>query len=95
LDFQGWVWLFLIADGLTIWAVFGQLGTLGLLFNEFAIRQHISRVSAGCAWSIAVAVGVAFLIYSFRTARFYVEEHPIRKAGEVTQGKEIADKTKK
>jgi hypothetical protein len=88
LDFQGWVWLFLIADGLTIWAVCGQLGTLGLLFNEFANRQHISRVIAGCAWCVAVAVGVALLIYCFRSARFYVERHPSREVGAVEEVKE-------
>jgi hypothetical protein len=75
-DFEGWVWLFLLADGLTIWAVCGQLGTLGLLFNEFSMRQVISNVSAVCAWCVAVGVGLALLIYCFRTARFYVEEYP-------------------
>ena len=87
-DFEGWVWLFLLADGLTIWAVCGQLGTLGLLFNEFAMRQLISNVTAVCAWLLAVAVGIALLIYCFRTARFYVEEHPARTAAAALKKKE-------
>jgi hypothetical protein len=93
-DFEGWVWLFLLADGLTIWAVCGQLGTLGLLFNEFAMRQLISNVSAVCAWLFAVAVGIALLIYCFRTARFYVEEHPARAAdAALKKEKETAEGT--
>lgn len=90
LDFEGWVWLFLFADAITIWAVCGQLMTLGLLFNEFVVRQIISSVSAGCAWFIAVAVGVALLVYCYRTARFYVEEHPARNIGELKESKEFA-----
>jgi hypothetical protein len=61
LDFEGWVWLFLVADALTIWAACGQLATLMLLFNEFAIRQFISKLSVVCAWSVAIAVAMALL----------------------------------
>ena len=90
LDFEGWVWLFLVADALTIWAVCGQFATLGLLFNEFVVRQIISSVSAVCAWFIGVAVGVALLVYCYRTARFYVEEHPAREVEELRKGEEFA-----
>ena len=88
LDFEGWVWLFLLADGLTIWAVCGQLATLGLLFDEFAKRQFVSNVGVDSAWLIAIAVCIALLIYCYRTARFYVEEHPARMATTVSLGEE-------
>lgn len=90
LDFEGWVWLFLLADSITIWAVCGQLATLGLLFNEFAVRHIISSGSAVCAWCIGIAVGIALLFYCYRTARFYVEEYPAPSAEEPSEAKKVA-----
>ncbi|MDP9161436.1 MAG: hypothetical protein M3O09_14540 [Acidobacteriota bacterium] len=78
LDFQGWVWLFLAADALTVWAVAGQLSTLGLLFHEFAAKQHISGTSAWIACAVASMLFLSLLSYCARTAKFYISDHPLR-----------------
>ena len=83
--FRGWVWLFLAADSLTAWAVCGQLGTLGLLFNEFSRARLISSFIAVCAWVTGGAVAIAFLLYCFRTARFYIQQHPSRGGAQETE----------
>jgi hypothetical protein len=79
LVFQGWVWLFFIADALTIWAVSGQLSTMSLLFTEFAARQHVSRVTAAITWIVTGVVDLSLLIYCIRTARYYVRQGPTRE----------------
>jgi len=78
LDFQGWVWLFLTADALTIWAVSGQLSTLSLLFNEFAARQHIPEADVWVVWGSGGAIVLSLFFYCGRTTNFYVSQHPAR-----------------
>lgn len=87
LVFQGWVWLFFVADALTIWAVSGQLSTLSLLFTEFVARQHVSKVAAAIAWIVTGAVDISLFVYCIRTARYYVKE-PAKKARVAVEGVE-------
>jgi hypothetical protein len=75
---EGTVWLFLLADAITIWAVFGQLSTLGSLFYEFAARRLISNASAYCTWIVAGSVAFSLIVFCSRITRFYAEHHPIR-----------------
>lgn len=75
---EGTVWLFLLADAITIWAVFGQLSTLGSLFYEFAARRLISNASAYCTWIVAGGVAFSLIVFCFRIAQFYAEHHPVR-----------------
>lgn len=97
LDFQGSVWLFLLSAVVTVWAVFGQLATLSVMFREFAKRQVISDGSAWGECVVAVGVGVSLLVYCFRCARYYIKEHPARQPAEeaVISARDLAEVTRR
>jgi hypothetical protein len=78
LQFAGPVWLFLLSGGLTVWGVFGQLTTMSVMFQEFAIRKTISELNAWGEWVVAGSVGVSILFYCYRCANYYVNDHPAR-----------------
>lgn len=78
LQFTGSVWLFLLSGALTVWGVFGQVTTMSLMFQEFAIRKTISELSAWAEWAVAGSVGVSILFYCYHCANYYVNSHPAR-----------------
>jgi hypothetical protein len=78
LDFEGTVFLFLLSDSITIWAVLGQMACLCLLLYEFAARRLVEGWSI---WSIVVVAGVVAISlcsYCYRVARYYIQKHPFR-----------------
>jgi hypothetical protein len=77
-EFAGSVRLFLLSGALTIWGVFGQLATMSVMFQEFAIRKTISELSAWGEWIVAGSIGVSILSYCYRCANYYVKDHPAR-----------------
>jgi hypothetical protein len=79
LDFQGSVLTFLLSAALTVWAVLGQLATLSVLLNEFAISRSIAPASVSGEILLAVSVAIALIVYCYRAAKFYIEEHPARQ----------------
>jgi len=78
LEFEGSVRLFLLSGGLTVWGVLGQLATMGVMFQEFALRKYISELSAWGEWLVAGSVGLAILFYCCRCVNYYVGRHPSR-----------------
>jgi hypothetical protein len=66
-------WAFLLASGVTLWAVLGQLSTLELVLFE---AQHGKTLTLGAVLPIATVIGLAAILvalYGFRTVRLTVE----------------------
>jgi hypothetical protein len=85
-EFEGSVGLFLLSVALTLWGVFGQLATMSVMFQEFVARKIISPQSVWVEWAIAVGVAVSIVVYSYRSAHYYVCDHPARQAASVREG---------
>jgi hypothetical protein len=85
LDFQGSVWSFLVSAAITVWAVFGQLATLSIMFQEFAMRKLISHSSALSELVVATCAGASLLDYCYRCAKYYIEDHPSRSPSTQTE----------
>jgi hypothetical protein len=65
--FTGRNWAFLVASGVTIWAVNGEIGTVGLILYE---AQHGKALALGAVVPILGALGVALILswwYSVQT----------------------------
>jgi len=65
--------VFLLACVLTIWAVLGQVGTLGGVLYEL---QHVDQLALGAVIPLLCALGVAVagaLWYSFETVKLVLE----------------------
>lgn len=73
LHYEGFVWSFLVASGLTIWAVLGELGTLGVLFWELHHAATLSSWSVGPIWLLLAGAILLTLYYSIRTLGWILE----------------------
>ncbi len=62
LKYEGYVWSFLLSSALTLWAVLGELATLGLLFAELEWAGSLSRVAL-IPIGVAIAVAIVGVLY--------------------------------
>jgi hypothetical protein len=71
---QGYVWSFAVTSGLTLWAVLGELATIGLLLAEI---DHVGSIPAGL-FGLFIAVlsvsAVLVLIYVARSLIWIIED---------------------
>jgi hypothetical protein len=79
--YTGTVLFFLIAAAVTMWAVIGQLLTIGLLFGEFVIRGYVTAPSVIVFFAVLTFVGLALGVFCWRNTRFYAPPPPLK--GEV------------
>jgi hypothetical protein len=77
-DLRGNVFLFLLADSLTIWAATGQLVTLSFMFAEFVQRFLVPAIAEYLAGGIAIVSSCALMVFCLRIAKFYAKDHPAR-----------------
>jgi hypothetical protein len=66
-QYQGYVFSFTLASGVTVWGALGQLATVALLFEELANANEISRSMLLSLIVILCLVGVLLLAYGCRT----------------------------
>jgi hypothetical protein len=79
-QYQGFVWSFLLASLVTLWAAIGELVTVGLLFQEIRTTGSLPEAAI---WAMWVAVGWALLLlalYTWRSigATVKVQADPVR-----------------
>lgn len=65
-QYQGYVWSFLVSSALTLWAVVGELATIGLLFDE--IRTGRSMPSAA-VWTMGALLAISGVLLLRMAAR--------------------------
>jgi hypothetical protein len=79
---QGRVASFLVASGLTLWSVFGQIITVLLVFRVIQGQEDLSTISTGVFWVILIAALGCIAVYAWRTIPWTVEEQASAKARE-------------
>jgi hypothetical protein len=73
IQYQGYVWSFLLASGIVIWAVVGELATIGLLLAELHGEKAISTEALGVLWGVLGAGALLIVSYSWNTIRWMIE----------------------
>ncbi len=58
-QFQGYVWSFLLATALTLWAVLGELGSILAVFNEIRVGGTMPQVTL---WILAVLLAISAVL---------------------------------
>lgn len=64
---QGTVGGFLVASALTLWSVFGQIVTVGLVFGVIQSQHDLSAISTLIFWIVLALAVVSILIFSWRS----------------------------
>jgi hypothetical protein len=72
-QYEGTIWAFGVASVATLWGVFGQLATVGLLFREIQKAGNLSTVLVTASWIVLGLIAVAAGVYSARRMRQIVE----------------------
>jgi hypothetical protein len=92
--YEGYVWAFLVASAVTLWAVFGELTTLAFVFAEL---QHADTLSW---WSVAPILATLVLSellvawYSVRSIGWMLDaakNHAVRHATAVQAAASVVD----
>jgi hypothetical protein len=65
-QYEGTTWAFALASVVTLWGVFGELATVGLLFREIEKAGGLGTV---LAWVSLVALGVIVIVVTVYTMR--------------------------
>jgi hypothetical protein len=82
IQYQGFVWSFLLASGITLWAVVGEMATIGLLIVELHGEKSISTAALYILWGVLGAGALLILYYCWNTIRWMIESkssHPKAK----------------
>jgi hypothetical protein len=66
LHYEGFVWSFMIASAITVWAVIGELATLGVLFWEL---HHAGTLSGWAVWPIWVLIAGTISLTAYYSVR--------------------------
>jgi hypothetical protein len=72
-QYEGTIWAFGVASVATLWGVFGQLATVGLLFREIQKAGNLGTVLVTASWIVLGLIAVAAGVYSARRMRQIVE----------------------
>ena len=73
IQYQGYVWAFLLASGIIIWAVTGELATMGPLLAELHGEKAISAEALAILWGVLVVGLLVVLFYSWNTIYWQIE----------------------
>lgn len=78
-SYRGIVLFFLGAAAVTMWAVIGQLLTIGLLFREFVVRSYVALPSIVVFSAVLVFVGLSLVTFCWRNIKAYAPPPPLKK----------------
>jgi hypothetical protein len=74
--YQGTTLSFAIASVVTLWGVFGELATVGLLFREIEKAGGLSNVLVVVSWIILAAIIFVAVVYTWKRMRLILEQSP-------------------
>lgn len=74
--YKGIVLFFLGAAAVTMWAVIGQLLTIGFLFREFVVRSYVALPSIVVFFAVLTFVGLSLLTFCWRNIKAYAPPPP-------------------
>ncbi|MBV9838459.1 MAG: hypothetical protein JO156_10075 [Solirubrobacterales bacterium] len=74
-QYQGTVWGFLVATALTLWAVIGELITIGLVLNEIRRGGSLPAVALGVMATLLAISAVSLLILADRRIAAILDSH--------------------
>jgi hypothetical protein len=80
-QYEGTIWAFGVASIATLWGVFGQLATVGLLFREIEKAGNLSTVLVTASWIVLGLIAVAAGVYSARRMQQIVAEPTTAEEG--------------
>ena len=66
-QYEGYVWLYLVASGLTLWGVFGQLATVIIMIDEFRLSRYTTSSVVVAFQILLILVGVLTFAYALVT----------------------------
>ena len=81
-QYQGYVWSFLLASAMTLWAVLGELATMFLLLAEIQAEGSMSAPPILVFQSVLAAAGVVLIVYAWRTIYWTVESQHVNLMAE-------------
>jgi xanthosine utilization system XapX-like protein len=64
-----------------MWAVTGQLLTIGFLFGEFVVRSYVALPSIGLFSAVVIFVGFALATFCWRNVKACAPPPPPKKGG--------------
>jgi hypothetical protein len=88
LEYHGYVWSFLTATALLLWAVLGQLATLSLLLNE---PQSHDAMPGFVRWAfqlVLLLAAIGLIPYTRQSIRLAVENRDLQPAQKVREMRE-------
>lgn len=77
--FRGYVGAFLIASGVTLGGVSGQLLTLGMLFNELEAGHVLPALATNLLWGLLDFILLGLAVYGYRTIAYTIEHQVVRR----------------
>jgi len=72
-QYQGFVWSFLLASALTLWAVLGELVTTLLLFGEISSTSSFSQPVLWLFLALVVAAALVLLGYVWHSIKWTID----------------------
>jgi len=73
-QYRGTVFWFLAASTLTLWAVSGELVTVGLLFRDIRSGQSLPYATVVVMWALVVGAAALLAVYSWTSIRSIVKD---------------------
>jgi hypothetical protein len=73
-QYRGTVFWFLAASTLTLWAVAGELGTVGFLFRDIRSAQSLPNVALVAMWVLVIAAVMLLVIYAWTSMRAILKD---------------------
>jgi hypothetical protein len=75
-QYQGTTWAFGWASVATLWGVFGELATVGLLFREIEKDGGLATVLVWSSWAVLGAIALVVVAYCMKRMRLILESPP-------------------
>jgi hypothetical protein len=76
---QGYVWSFLLATAITVWAVLGEIGTMFAIFDEIRVGQTMPDAAIAVLALVLALSAVLLLVMSWKRVKAIVEYQWTRK----------------
>jgi len=78
-SYKGVVLFFLGAAAVTMWAVIGQLLTIGFLFREFVVRSYMALPSIVVFVAVLIFVGLSLMTFCWKNIKAYTPPPPAKE----------------
>lgn len=72
-QFQGYVWSFLLATAITLWAVLGEIATTFAIFNELQAADAVPEAAVWLLGAVMLIGGILLLPMSWSRAKSIIE----------------------